>query len=82
MTKVANSRTFRSGNSVAVRIPKEFGLPENVEVEIAGDGRAITIRRTPKMTPRELVEELRRIGPPPDGVQEREPIEWPERPGL
>jgi antitoxin VapB len=82
MTKIASGRTFRSGNSVAVRIPKEFDLPENVEIELVSDGSVITIRPKPKMTPRELVEALRKIGPPPDGVQKREKIEFPDRPGL
>ena len=82
MTKVAHSRTFRSGNSVAVRIPREFGFAENVDVEISGDGEAIMIRRKPKMTTKELVARLREIGPPRDGVQPREPFEWPDRPGL
>jgi antitoxin VapB len=82
MNRIANSRTFRSGNSVAVRIPKEFDFAENVDVEISGDGNALTIRRKPKLTTQELVARLRERGPPPDGVQEREPFEWPERPGL
>jgi hypothetical protein len=30
----------------------------------------------------ELVEALSAIGRPPDGVQERDPFEFPERPGL
>ena len=82
MSKIASGRTFRSGDSVAVHIPKEFDLPEDVEVELTSSGSLITIRPKPKMTPRELVEALRKIGPPPDGVQKREPIEFPDRPGL
>ena len=83
MSKIANTRTFRSGNGVAVEIPEEFDLPEGVEVELVGDGSGIMIRpRKKKMTAQELVEALRAIGPPPDGVQEREAIEFPDRPGL
>ena len=65
-----------------MRIPREFEFAENVDVEISGDGEAIMIRRKPKMTTKELVARLREIGPPPDGVQPREPFEWPDRPGL
>ncbi|HEY0012790.1 MAG TPA: hypothetical protein VGB79_08060 [Allosphingosinicella sp.] len=81
MTRIVTSRTFRSGDSEAVCLPEEFAFGEGVEVEIVKNGDEVTIRRK-KMTPRELVEELRRIGPPPGGVQKREPIEFPERPGL
>jgi hypothetical protein len=30
----------------------------------------------------ELLGDLEAIGSPPDGVQERDPFEFPERPGL
>ena len=30
----------------------------------------------------ELLEDLQAIGPPPGGVQERDPFKFPERPGL
>lgn len=78
---VHTTRTFRSGNSVAVRLPRELGFSEDVEVQIAKEGDRLVIRRKPKMTMKELVEELRRL-PKPATVQEREPIEWPHRPGL
>jgi hypothetical protein len=29
-----------------------------------------------------LLEDLQAIGPPPGGVQERDPFEFPDRPGL
>jgi antitoxin VapB len=74
------TKTFRSGNSEAVRLPKEIGFGEGVEVEIVRDGDAVTIRRK-RMTNRELVEALREL-PRPDRVQEREPFEAPERSGL
>jgi antitoxin VapB len=75
------TRTFRSGNSEAVRLPKDIGFGPDVEVVIRREGDTLII--TPKAkTMAELVRRLREIGAPPDGVQEREPIEWPERPGL
>jgi antitoxin VapB len=76
-----DGKTFRSGNSEAVRLPKEVAFGKDVAVTIRREGDIITI--TPKKkTMAELVRRLREIGPPADGVQEREPIEWPERPGL
>lgn len=75
------TKTFKSGNSEAVRLPKEFGFGPGVEVEIERSGDLVTIRRK-RMSNREMVKRLREIGPPADGVQERDPIEWPERPGL
>jgi antitoxin VapB len=75
------TKTFKSGNSEAVRLPKDLGFGPGVEVEVQREGDVVTIRRK-RMSNRDLVKRLREIGPPPDGVQEREPVEWPERPGL
>lgn len=74
------TKTFRSGNSEAVRLPKEIGFGDGVEVEIARVGDTVTIRRK-RMTPAEMVEALRRL-PKPDYIEERVPIEFPERTGL
>ena len=82
MVKVVHSRTFKSGNSVAVRLPKDFGIAAGTDVELTDDGHSVTIRRQATMTPRELVEALRAIGPSPDGVQPRQKIIFPKRKGL
>lgn len=74
------TRTFKTGNSVAVRLPKEIGIAENVDVEICREGEVVTIRRK-RLTNRELVEKLRKL-PKPSYIEEREPIEFPDRPGL
>jgi antitoxin VapB len=79
--KVVTSRTFRSGNSEAVRLPKEFAFGAGVEVEIMRSGDAITIRRRSRYTGRDLIEALDAL-PTPEAVQEREGIELPVRPGL
>ena len=76
-----DSKTFKSGNSEALRLPKEVALGPNVEVTIRKVGDVLTIMPKRK-TMAELVRRLREIGPPPDGVQERIPIEFPERSGL
>jgi antitoxin VapB len=74
------TKTFRSGNSEAVRLPKEIGFGEGVEVEIVREGDTVTIRRK-RLTNTELADALRRL-PVPDYIEERMPIEFPERPGL
>jgi len=79
--KIAHSRTFRSGNSEAVRLPKEVAFGAEVEVEIIRSGDVLTIRPRRKMTMRQLVDALKKL-PKPAKIQEREPIEFPERPGL
>jgi antitoxin VapB len=80
------TRTFKSGNSEAVRLPQGvgFGVGVAVHVERDGDRVVITPARDPaeeKRKLRELVEALQAIGRPGE-VQEREPIEFPDRPGL
>lgn len=79
--KIATSRTFRSGNSEAVRLPKEFAFGAGVEVEIIKQGDEITIRRKRQFSGRDLVEALEKL-PKPGQIQKREPIEFPERRGL
>ena len=86
MTKPIHTRTFKSGNSVAVRLPKGFAIPEGVEVELDKTGDLVTIRlaRDPaqvKRRMRKLIEELEAIGPIGE-IEKREPIEFPDRPGL
>lgn len=34
MTPEVRSRTFKSGNSVALRLPKSLGIPEGVEMRV------------------------------------------------
>jgi antitoxin VapB len=86
MTKPVHTKTFRSGNSVAVRLPKGFAIPEGVEVELDKSGDVVTIRlaRDPaevKKRMRKLIEELEAIGCSGE-IEKREPIEFPDRPGL
>ena len=75
-------KTFKSGNSVAVRMPKEVAFDPDIEVVISRTGDLLTIVPKDKVTPAELVRRLREIGPPPDGVQKRQKIIFPKRRGL
>ncbi|MBX9896868.1 MAG: AbrB/MazE/SpoVT family DNA-binding domain-containing protein [Qipengyuania sp.] len=86
MTKPFHTRTFKSGNSVAVRLPKDFAIPEGVEVELAKNGAAVTIKLTQdgaaeKARMLKWLEELKALPKPPE-IQKRERIVFPKRPGL
>lgn len=81
-------KTVKNGNSVAVRLPKELGFTADMAIEIEpnGVGKGITIR--PKFDPveekrrvTEFVEAMLALGPPLPH-QPREPIDFPDRPGL
>ena len=73
------TRTFRSGNSEAVRLPKEVAFGRDVELTVVRSGDVLTIY--PKRLPMaELVEELRSL-PKPSSIEVRE-VDLPDRPGL
>ena len=79
-----DSKTFKSGNSEAVRLPKEVAFGADVEVTIrkVGDTLEITPKAKRRLTPAELVAELRAIGTPPGSpVGRLKPI-FPTRKGL
>ena len=86
MTTPIHTRTFKSGNSVAVRLPKTFAIPADTEVVLEKAGDRVTIRLA-----RDEVEARRRFHewldmlkalPRPPAVETREPIDFPDRPGL
>jgi antitoxin VapB len=87
MTKPVHTRTFKSGNSVAVRLPKGFAIPADSAVELSKSGDTVTItltrdREEVRRQLQKLTADLKAIGAPPDGVQKRDPFEFPDRPGL
>jgi antitoxin VapB len=78
---MARTRAFKSGNSQAVRIPADMAYADNqTELEISRNGDVITIYPA-RYNLKSLVEELRRL-PKPSEIEEREPIEIPDREGL
>jgi antitoxin VapB len=74
----AVTKTFKSGNSVAVRLPKELGIEAGVDVEFDRRPDGVLIRRRPKHTGRDLVEALAKL-PKPEKPWKREPIIFPKR---
>jgi len=78
---VFRSKTFRAGNSDAVRLPKEISPGPGVDVEITKSGGIWTMRTKPKVTPAQLIANLRDIGPPRTPTK-REKIIFPKRRGL
>jgi antitoxin VapB len=72
------TKTFKSGNSQAVRIPAEIAFAEmDTELEITRTGDVITIYPA-RQNLKAMVAELRRL-PEPGEIETREPIELPDR---
>lgn len=73
---MATTRAFRSGNSQAVRIPADMAYDDNAELTITRSGDVITIFPK-KQDLKAMVEALRALPSVP--IEEREPIEMPDR---
>jgi antitoxin VapB len=76
---VIDSKVFRSGNSEAVRLPKEVAFGRDMDVTIERRGNELIIR--PKQDIKGLVQKLRSL-PVPGSKQVRDPDIFPDRPGL
>ena len=86
MSATAKTSAFKTGNSVAVRLPKAFGIRPGEELQLVQNGPIISIQRVvdpayEKAQVKELVRRLRELGPV-ENPEPREPIEFPDRPGL
>lgn len=82
---VIETRTFKSGNSVAVRLPTELGFEAGIAVSVERVGNELKIKplidsEEEKRKLDDLVATLLALGPVE--IEKREPIEFPERPGL
>lgn len=75
-----SSRTFKSGNSEAVRLPKSVAFGEELDVTIVRSGDVLTIYPA-KPPVSELIARLAAL-PRPASVEERDEEPLPERPGL
>jgi antitoxin VapB len=77
---VVRTRTFRSGNSQAVRLPKDVAFGDDVELVIVRSGDVMTIYPA-ETTIAEMIDRLRTFPPPPDS-ERRDDEDLPEREGL
>ncbi len=84
----SSARTFKSGNSEAVRLPKGlgFGVGTRVRIERDGDRIVLTPEKDPDAWRRDLAEMVAEMDKIRGGVplprEERDVDWWPERPGL
>ena len=77
---VAKTRTFRSGNSEAVRLPKDVAFGEDVELVAVRSGDVLTLYPAATSIP-EMIARLKAL-PALPSVEERDAEELPERAGL
>lgn len=74
------SRTFKSGNSDAVRLPKEITFGPGVEVEIERNGDVVTMIRK-RQSIQEMLAKLDAL-PKPATIGKRPDFTAPRRKGL
>ncbi|WP_085935438.1 antitoxin [Enhydrobacter aerosaccus] len=77
---IARTRTFRSGNSEALRLPRDVAYGEGVELVIVRSGDVMTIYPAATSLPA-MIARLRALPTPPT-IEVRDTEELPERPGL
>ena len=77
---VNRTRTFKSGNSQAVRLPKDVAFDNDVELTVIRSGEVLTMFPTrPPLA--EMFARLKAL-PRPDYIEQRNPDIFPEREGL
>jgi antitoxin VapB len=77
---IARVRTFKSGNSEAVRLPKDIAFGDDVELIAVRSGDVLTLYPA-SISIAEMVERLAGL-PAPPSIEKREDLESPERVGL
>ncbi len=77
---VARSRTFRSGNSEALRLPKDVAFGDDIEVVMVRSGDVLTVYPAAMAVP-DMIARLREL-PAPYEVETRDVEDLPEPPGL
>ncbi len=75
------TKAFRSGNSIAVRLPKEVAFEDGTELVVERSGDIVTIYPAPAGSLSELVERLNRL-PRPSNIDVRDADQIPEPKGL
>jgi len=74
------SRTFRSGNSEALRLPKDVAFGAGVELVLIRSGDVLTVYPA-AMTLSEMADRLKALPAPPT-IECRDVDELPERAGM
>jgi antitoxin VapB len=77
---VTKTRTFRSGNSEAIRLPEDVAFGEDVELIIVRSGDVLTLYPAVSSIP-EMIARLEAL-PLPPSIEEGDDEEVPERVGL
>ena len=77
---ITKTRTFRSGNSEAIRLPKDVAFGEGVELVVVRSGDVVTLYPAASSIP-EMIARLEAL-PLPTSIEERDEEELPEREGL
>lgn len=76
----ASSKTFKSGNSEAVRLPKDIAYGREVDLTIVRSGDVLTVYPA-RSSLAEMAKKLESL-PRPPAIEVRDEEELPERPGL
>jgi len=76
----ARTRTFRSGNSEAIRLPKEVAYGEDVELVLVRSGDVMTIYPATTTIP-EMIARLNAL-PAAREIEQRDIEAMPEREGM
>jgi antitoxin VapB len=77
---VARVRTFKSGNSEAVRLPKDIAFGQDVELIAVRSGDVLTLYPATMSVPG-MVKRLAAL-PAPPSIEKRDDLELPEHVGL
>ena len=77
---VAKTRTFRSGNSEAIRLPKDVAFGKDLELVVVRSGDVLTLYPATTSIP-EMIARLEAL-PVPPSIEDRDDEELPERAGL
>jgi antitoxin VapB len=77
---IARSKTFKSGNSEAVRLPKEVAFGEDIELIVVRSGDVVTLYPA-GLSIAEMAARLAEL-PAPTNIERRDDGELPERRGL
>lgn len=77
---ITKSKTFKSGNSEAVRLPKEIAFGEDVELIVVRSGDVVTLYPS-KLSLADMADRLAKL-PAPATIEQRDEGALPERSGL